>query len=550
MAQNSVFQPDITRIAQHLANHPNTEFRQQLLNDLQHGARIGYSGPRTTYIAHNHNSANEQADLLTADIAQNVAEGVTKGPFNTPTDLFSFARISPLGALTKTKPDGKVKVRRVHDLSHPRGRSVNTHIPEDYVPVNYPRLREIMSAIARMGQGTTLNIADIKSAFKHVPVHPDDVPLLGFEWKGKYYFEVTLPFGLRSAPGLYDRLAEALTWILHNEGIDALFRFVDDFMLPDPPGTPPDVTINKFIAVCEALGIHLARDKLITNATTAIYLGIEFDTIRMEARLPQDKLESLRAFITQWLTKTKTTLNELQVLGGKLEWCSAVVPPGSTYNQHVFSTAARLHAKHHHIRIPAPVRADLVSWLQFLNDWNGIALLDRPHLPITVATDASSSLACGGYWAGRGEWFQLRWEPHHARCTDRSAEFSICWKELYAVVICAAIFGPVWTGNTVPILCDNMGVVDLLRNKRRSAIPEILDLIRLLITIEATHDMQISVVHIAGVANTVADAISRLRMERARALTQLDAAPQPLPAAILAYEQKLKQQLKQYLKRR
>jgi hypothetical protein len=52
------------------------------------------------------------------------------------------------------------------------------------------------------------------------------------------------------------------------------------------------------------------------------------------------------------------------------------------------------------------------------------------------------------------------------------------------------------------------------------------------------------------VANTVADAISRLRMERARALTQLDAAPQPLPAAILAYEQKLKQQLKQYLKRR
>ena len=88
-----------------------------------------------------------------------------------------------------------------------------------------------------------------------------------------------------------------------------------------------------------------------------------------------------------------------------------------------------------------------------------------------------------------------------------------------------------------------MSVVDLLRNKRRSAVPEILDLIRLLITIESSHYMQIRVVHIPGAANTVADAISRLRVEDGRALTPLAAAPLPLPACILAYEQKLHQQL-------
>lgn len=519
-----------------------------LLNNLSSGARVGYAGPRTTLVSKNHPSAHEHASLLSDDIALNVTEGVTLGPFLSSDHPFPFARISPLGALLKSKPDGKVKVRRIHDLSYPRGRSVNTHIPEDYVPVHYPRLQDIMCHIASLGEGTTLNIADIKSAFKHVPVHPSDVPLLGFEWQGKYYFEATLPFGLRSSPGLYDQLAEALTWILHNMGVHAFFRFVDDFLFPDPPGTPPDVTIDRFIRLCRKLGIHLSADKIVRNATTAIYLGIEFDTVRMEARLPTDKQASLRAFLQQWLRKTKTTLHELQTLGGKLEWCSAVVPPGCTYTQKVFNLMRRLRHKHHHIRIPAELRDDLLSWLQFLNDWNGIALLERPRLPITVATDASSTMGCGGYFAEHGAWFQLPWSAHHARLSDQPTELSICWKELYGIIICAAVFGPVWAGNTITILCDNTGAVSLLRT-RRSPVPELLDLLRLLITIEATHDMRIEAVHIPGRANIVADAISRFDMRKARAHAALDEHAQPLPPCIRAYEQKLAQQFASFTAR-
>jgi len=41
---------------------------------------------------------------------------------------------------------------------------------------------------------------DIESAYRLIPVHPNDRPLLGMIWKGKLYVDTTLPFGLRSAP--------------------------------------------------------------------------------------------------------------------------------------------------------------------------------------------------------------------------------------------------------------------------------------------------------------------------------------------------------------
>ncbi len=45
--------------------------------------------------------------------------------------------------------------------------------------------------------------ADVKKAYRNVPVHPDDRRLLGMEWRGTTFVDRTLPFGLRSAPLLF-----------------------------------------------------------------------------------------------------------------------------------------------------------------------------------------------------------------------------------------------------------------------------------------------------------------------------------------------------------
>ena len=44
---------------------------------------------------------------------------------------------------------------------------------------------------------------DVESAYRLIPVHPDDRPLLGMKSKDQLYVEVALSFGLRSVPTQY-----------------------------------------------------------------------------------------------------------------------------------------------------------------------------------------------------------------------------------------------------------------------------------------------------------------------------------------------------------
>ena len=60
--------------------------------------------------------------------------------------------------------------------------------------------RPAVANIISMGKGTLLAKLALESAYCIVPVHPDDRLLLGMEWKGCWYVDTVLPFGLCSAP--------------------------------------------------------------------------------------------------------------------------------------------------------------------------------------------------------------------------------------------------------------------------------------------------------------------------------------------------------------
>ena len=45
---------------------------------------------------------------------------------------------------------------------------------------------------------------DIESAFRIIPVSTLDRPLLGFQWKGKFYMDAVLPMGVSSACAIFE----------------------------------------------------------------------------------------------------------------------------------------------------------------------------------------------------------------------------------------------------------------------------------------------------------------------------------------------------------
>ena len=83
--------------------------------------------------------------------------------------------------------------------------------------MQYIKIDDIIAALIRLGRGTYLPKTVIEYAFSQFSVHPDDWELLGMYWNNSYYFDKVLPFGLRSAPYIFNQLSDALEWILLNK---------------------------------------------------------------------------------------------------------------------------------------------------------------------------------------------------------------------------------------------------------------------------------------------------------------------------------------------
>ena len=67
---------------------------------------------------------------------------------------------------------------------------------------------------------------DFKSAYRNIPVHPDDRWLLGMVWEEKLF---AFPFGLRSVPMIFNAVAEALAYA------EKMDHYLDDFSLVGTP---------------------------------------------------------------------------------------------------------------------------------------------------------------------------------------------------------------------------------------------------------------------------------------------------------------------------
>ena len=98
------------------------------------------------------------------------------------------------------KRDGGWRI--IYDLSSPTGTSVNDFIDPNTFSLTYCTIDDAAKMVLTAGQCCLMGKIDLKHTFRNVPVRPTDWELLGILWKGKYYVDTCLPFGLRSAPSL------------------------------------------------------------------------------------------------------------------------------------------------------------------------------------------------------------------------------------------------------------------------------------------------------------------------------------------------------------
>ncbi len=510
-----------------LGEHPDKEWVEFLVRGLRRGFRLGHDQDRSRLGSQTGSmyEASQHRDIITNYLQNELQE---RRIWRVDGDTVEV-QCSPFGVIPKKGKPGRWRL--IVNLSAPEGCSVNDGISKDLASVTYTSVDEVAHRVGELGWGALMAKADVKAAYRNVPVHPRDRWLLGMEWEGVKYVDGTLPFGLRSAPLLFTALGDAVQWIVENECAGWIRHYIDDFIVVGSKGTNEcQSTMAVFKESCKRLGMPLDDSKEEGPCEVLTFLGIEIDSIKGELRLPQDKVSELRELLAKWGSKKHCRRRELESLVGSLNHACKVVRPGRAFKRRLQSRLAGVRRDGQRVRLNLDARADIEWWRQFGLNWNGTSLLSGWMTvegdEIELVSDASGSWGCGAFW--NGKWFQIKWDE-----VPGTAEWSIMPKELLPIVVAMVVWGKRWWKGTITARCDNMSVVAAVGagncKEKRS-----MHMLRCLAMVEATLSLAVRVEHIRGVDNRVADALSRNEAEFARMLMQgAEMEPTAVPRKLL-----------------
>ncbi len=289
---------------------------------MRYGWPIGLSGcvPSTTGKPRNHGGAREFPKHVEKYIEKEVGLGALLGPFdNNP--LLCNLHMSPINTVDKKcSADRRVIV----DLSFPEGSSVNDGIDKHMnegqrVDLEYPSVDNLVTSISDLGPTALLYKRDLRRTYRQIPVCPGDIHHLGISWRGKTFIDRVLPFGLRSAAMICQRVTSAVSFMLSNDEGYEVINYLDDF----GGAELPDNAFHAYEALGSTLaelGLDEASDKASPPSSKMEFLGVLFDAANMEMRVTPDRLTEIDQLLKSWSGKEIATRNELESLIGKLQF--------------------------------------------------------------------------------------------------------------------------------------------------------------------------------------------------------------------------------------
>ena len=492
-----------------------------LILGLKHGFLLHCAPFKTSLNAKNHQSALRNESIVDSKIAKELELNRIAGPFKDPP--FNQFHVSPIGLVPKKEHN---KYRLIHDLSFPKdGVSVNSSIPRHFTVVSYESLDNVTHIVTTLGPGCLIAKADVQSAFRILPAHPRDYPLLGFKWKDHFYYDKRTAMGASTSCQNFESLSKALAWILTTIFcVRFLCHLLDDFCFFSRANSEEcSVSLKVFLMLCQNLNIPINEDKTVLPNTTVTVFGIEIDTVLMEARLPSDKLKKAQISLQSMQDKKSARLYELQSLIGYLQFCCKVVKPGRAFLRRLIALTKGCTKPNHHIRLSNESRQDMSMWLTFLNNYNGITMIS-PDVwlnseTIQLFSDAARSKGYAVILSNA--WCADSWSDNE--------NYDITILELYPILLAVLIWGEQLRDKNILFFCDNIAVVNILNNQS-SKDPLIMKLVRRFVLQCLNKNINFHLKHIPGQNNTVSDALSRLQIKKARQLMPtLDAEPHPVP---------------------
>ena len=500
---------------------------EELVSGFTNGFDLGYRGPENVQQTSRNLKFTIGDEIeLWNKVMKEVKENRYAGPFeDIPFDNYIQ---SPIGLVPK---DNGTKTRLIFHLSHARNRelgvSVNGFTPEDLTKVKYKTFEEAVQMCIKEGIGCYVGKSDMTSAFRHFGILKKHWKYLVMKAKNPmnkkwYYFvDKCMPFGASISCAHFQKFSDAIAHIVrHNTKKDNV-NYLDDFFFCALLKAFCDGQINTFLKICASINFPVSMEKTFFGTTKLTFLGLLIDTHNQLVCVPVDKVKKALDMINRVLThnKRKTTLHNLQQITGFLNFLGKAVSPGRAFTRRLYHIEERSVNKgmkpYHHVDITAEMRSDLELWKEFLQYPTIYSTKfinmdkNRPSIEMDFYTDASANplLGCGGI-SGE-DWYIMQWNENFIRIMKPS----INYLELYGVTIAILAWIHKYKNQQITIFCDNMSVVHMF-NKSSSSCKNCMVLIRMIVLQTLKFNVKVTLRHVEGKRNTLADLLSRLKYKQ------------------------------------
>lgn len=488
-------------------------------------------------------------------------KGYLMGPYPTNHPIAKECRINPVFCVDK--PDGSVRpvINYSKDIE---GQSLNGLLDPELCTVEYIQIKEIVYTISKVGKGAMIWAKDLEDGYFNIKIRPEQTKSIAFVFAGLIFIPMVLAFGISSAPLLFTvfmwfavsaiRFSDCeLMWLAMpaSEFERSYFQTEADvftkndttfiplvmYYLDDIFGVQtPDNVQRQYELAGERLnylGLSAKQTKDRPPSTTQKLLGLEYDTIKREIRIPQDKVTRYVAFARSLMSKSQVTKKELFSLTGKTRHASVQCKALSSFARGVEWHGHQCKQWHWRINMSNRLKRDIdliIRGLEYNRDHGksfDFILKPRDCFDLEAFTDASGGQGIGGYVRiNNAPYFQVRWSD-----IKDMPEMDINWMEMVAICVLIETNLNLFRGKCVHIWCDNNPVVWMLIKWRAPLERKDLQhILRRIAELCIFNNIIPWWDHISGHRNVAADRLSRFKPEPFE-LASVTPASKPLQSA-------------------
>ena len=453
-----------------------------LINSIQ-GVRIPFEEvPRQTREPRPFKLSVEESDFVSVELGRLQDLGIIERTEPSPHQVVSNIFLRP-------KKDGKFRL--ILDLTW-----LNTHVKYEHF-----KMHSLQTARDLMRKDCWLGSVDLKDAYYSVPVFQGHRKFLRFRWAGQLFQFKVLPNGLACAPRFFTKILIPPFAKLREKGVES-FPYIDDSFVVADSFDKCKLGLKQLEQLLTKLGFVVHPTKSVLEPTQRLtFLGFELDSREFKIFLTRDKEEKLIRAAQQLLEKPSPTIREVAGLVGLMVAFSQAFIYGEAHFKSLEKDKIEALARSrgdfdHTMLVSSEGRKDILWWLGNIQNSGNPIQESSPDL--TVFTDASME----GWGAHVGP------TRTGGRWSDSEKLDHINVLELRAILFGLRSLCDV-SSTHIRIMTDNTTALAYVKHKGGTRSPECNLVAKLIWSWAEQRTNWLSIAHIPGVENVVADHDSR-----------------------------------------